>query len=84
MYRDFGEALGLTSRAKETFAANEDDLYNRGKRLIMDSVAAGVTIMRTHVEVDTTVQTSCLKIALRLKDDLRHLCDVRISGMLRI
>ncbi|KIP08128.1 hypothetical protein PHLGIDRAFT_117554, partial [Phlebiopsis gigantea 11061_1 CR5-6] len=77
---DFKEALQVTAAAKSEFSQNEDDLYARGRRLILSSVAAGVTSMRAHVEVDTTVQTSCLKVGQRLKADMKNLCDVHLSG----
>lgn len=46
---DFAEALELTSEAKKRF--EEDDLMTRGKWLIQESIAAGVTHMRAFVEV---------------------------------
>lgn len=49
MKGDFAEALELTSEAKKRF--EEDDLITRGKWLIQESIAAGVTHMRAFVEV---------------------------------
>ena len=46
---DFAEALELTSEAKKRF--EEDDLITRGRWLIQESIAAGVTHMRAFVEV---------------------------------
>lgn len=46
---DFAEALGLTSEAKKRF--EEDDLMTRGRWLVQESIAAGVTHMRAFVEV---------------------------------
>ena len=82
--RDFREALEVTSQAKANFLESEEDLYKRGKTLIMNSVAAGVTTMRAHVEVDMTVQRACLIVGLRLQEDLKHLCDVQLSGKFSI
>ncbi|THH30657.1 hypothetical protein EUX98_g3534 [Antrodiella citrinella] len=76
---DFPEALRVTAAAKAQFPHDLDDLYERGKRLIVESVESGVTCMRAHVEIDATVKQSCLKIALRLKKDLSHLCDIQIA-----
>jgi len=45
----FLEALDLTSEAKKRF--EEDDLITRGRWLIQESIAAGVTHMRAFVEV---------------------------------
>ncbi|GJE98279.1 cytosine deaminase-like protein [Phanerochaete sordida] len=76
---DFSEALEVTSRAKAAFSSDTADMYARGQRLIVESVAAGVTRMRAHVEVDTIVQNACLDAALRLKHDYKNCCDVEIS-----
>lgn len=58
----------------------------RGRRLILDSVEAGVTCMRAHVEVDPTVGFKCVDAALQLKkefgDDGRGLCDIQVAGKL--
>ncbi|TCD70545.1 hypothetical protein EIP91_002891 [Steccherinum ochraceum] len=77
---DFQEALHVTARAKNDFSHDLEDLYNRGKRLILRSVESGVTSMRAHVEVDKTVQNHCLQVGLRLREDLKHLCDVQIAA----
>ncbi|KAL8830402.1 MAG: hypothetical protein Q9191_001455 [Dirinaria sp. TL-2023a] len=72
----FGEALELTSEAKSRF--DEDDLIERGTWLIEESIAAGVTHMRTFVEVDTTVRFKCLDAGLKLKQQFKGRCDVQI------
>ncbi|KAI0070391.1 Metallo-dependent hydrolase [Panus rudis PR-1116 ss-1] len=76
---DFQEALKVTAAAKARFPHNEQDLYERGKRLILQSVSAGVTSMRAHVEVDSIVGKSCLNVGLRLKADFQHLCYIQIA-----
>jgi len=76
----FREALDVTSKAKARFAAAEDDLYERGKRLIKESIECGVTAMRAHVEVDRTVRFTCLAVAQRLQAEFANLCDVQIAG----
>ncbi|KAH8114332.1 Metallo-dependent hydrolase [Phellopilus nigrolimitatus] len=75
----FSEALRLTSDAKATFGANEDDLYARGDRLIRASVEAGVTSMRAHVEVDRTVRSACIDAGVKLKRAWEGVCDVHIA-----
>ena len=60
---------------------NKRDLLERSRRLIMDSIASGVTAMRAHVEVDETVGYSCLQTGLKLKEEMRSLCYVQIAGM---
>jgi len=77
---DFEEALRVTAAAKARFPQDENDLYDRGKRLIIESVESGVTSMRAHVEVDGTVKLTCLQTALRLKKDLSDLCDIQIAA----
>ncbi|KAH8104585.1 Metallo-dependent hydrolase [Cristinia sonorae] len=76
---DFTEALRVTAEAKTEFPLNLDDLYDRGRRLILESVESGVTCMRAHVEVDATVAQHCVRTGLRLKQDLARLGDVQIA-----
>ncbi|KAJ3484257.1 hypothetical protein NLI96_g5766 [Meripilus lineatus] len=65
--------MRLTSAAKKGIPSAPEDLYNRGKRLILESVEAGVTAMRAFVEVDETVKMTCLDVGLRLKNDFGHI-----------
>ncbi|PPR07781.1 hypothetical protein CVT26_014966 [Gymnopilus dilepis] len=76
---DFPEAMEVTRTAKAGFPNRLEDLYNRGARLIRESVLCGVTAMRAHVEVDTSVGFSCLDAGLKLQGDYRKQCDVQIS-----
>ncbi|KDQ62409.1 hypothetical protein JAAARDRAFT_30317 [Jaapia argillacea MUCL 33604] len=76
---DFKEALQVTSKAKACFRYYQDDLYARGSRLIRESVQCGVTSMRAHVEVDRTVDSTCLDVGLKLKYDFKDICDVQIA-----
>ena len=73
---DFTEALELTSKAKGKF--EEDDLITRGKWLVQESIAAGVTHMRVFVEVDTTVRFKCLDAGLKLKAKYVSNCEIQI------
>ncbi|KAL8777521.1 MAG: hypothetical protein Q9213_007826 [Squamulea squamosa] len=75
---DFAEALSLTSQAKSRFTA--DDLIGRGRWLIEESIAAGVTCMRAFVEVDATVQFKCLEAGLTLKEQYRNACHIQICA----
>ena len=72
--------MRVTKVAKAEFPHHADDLYTRGARIIRESVEYGVTAMRAHVEVDTTVGFACLEAAQRLQDDYRAQCDVQIAG----
>lgn len=78
MTGDFAEALKVTNQAKAAFS--REDLYMRGQKLIRDSIECGVTSMRAHVEVDTTVELSCLTVGLELHKALRNLCDIQIAA----
>ncbi|KAL6303449.1 hypothetical protein BKA93DRAFT_332108 [Sparassis latifolia] len=77
---DFTEALKVTAKAKSAFPADTEDLYDRGKRLITESVECGVTLMRAHVEVDRTVNMCCLEAGLRLRDEFQDICDIQIAA----
>ena len=73
---DFAEALELTGKAKSRF--EEDDLMRRGRWLITESIAAGVTSIRAFVEVDATVQFKCLDTGLKLKKEFTDRCEIQI------
>lgn len=73
---DFGEAMELTKKAKARF--EEEDLLRRGRWLIEESVAAGVTQMRAFVEVDEGVGFKCLDAGLKLKEEFSRGCEVQI------
>ncbi|KAJ7175821.1 hypothetical protein C8R46DRAFT_1079631 [Mycena filopes] len=75
---DFGEALKLTNQAKASF--DREDLYERGSKLIRDSLECGVTSMRAHVEVDTTVQLLCVEVGLELSKAFSHACDIQLAA----
>lgn len=77
--RDFQEALKVTAKVKATFKEDIPDLYDRADRLIRTSIQTGVTLMRAHVEVDTTVDDSCIAIGLELKAKWSQSCDIHIS-----
>lgn len=82
--RDFAEAMQVTKLAKAGFRADLEDLYKRGARIIRESVQYGVTSIRAHVEVDTSVEFACLEAAQRLQRDYRTQCDVQIASMLHL
>ena len=72
--------MEVTSKAKASYTL--DDLVSRGRTLILESVKYGVTAMRAHVEVDVTARFKCVDAGLRLKEELKHLCDVGLAGKL--
>jgi hypothetical protein len=73
---DFAEAMRLTSEAKSRF--EHDDLIERGRALIEESVTFGVTHMRAFVEVDQGVGLKCLEAGLALKNEFNGRCYVQI------
>ena len=73
---DFAEAMRLTSEAKSRF--EHDDLIERGRALIEESIGFGVTHMRAFVEVDRGVGFKCLEAGLTLKDEFHHRCYIQI------
>ncbi|KAH9950574.1 Metallo-dependent hydrolase [Amylocystis lapponica] len=77
---DFSEALRVTANAKSTFPLSREDLYGRGKRLIMQSIECGVTMMRAHVEVDSTVHMACIETGLALREEFQGICEVQIAA----
>ena len=77
---NFAEALRVTTKAKSKFAYDLDDLFDRGRRLIAQSVEAGVTLMRAHVEVDESVHFACVDAGLRLRKLFRDICHIQIAG----
>lgn len=78
--RDFQEALETTAEAKRLFVHHKQDLFDRGRRLIRDSLACGVTHMRCHVEIDATVGSACLEAAIKLKREFKNICEIQIAG----
>ena len=75
---DFAEAMELTAKAKARFS--KDDLSRRGKWLIAESIAAGVTHIRAFVEVDHIVRMKCLDVAIELKKQFAAACEIQICA----
>lgn len=73
----FQEALSSTTKAKESFT--EADLLKRGEWLLAESISSGVTAMRAFVEVDHTVQLTCLDAAIALKGQWSEACHIQIA-----
>ncbi|KAF7868304.1 hypothetical protein EAF04_004836 [Stromatinia cepivora] len=73
---DFSEAMKLTSEAKSRF--EHDDLVERGRALVEESIQFGVTHMRAFVEVDFGVGMKCLDAGLALKREFYDKCYIQI------
>lgn len=78
----FEEAMTLTTAAKERF--DEEDLLRRGRALISESLAFGVTAMRAFVEVDGTVGMKDLDAGLKLKAEFEGRCEVQIVAFAQL
>ena len=74
----FAEAMEITAKAKVRF--EKEDLLRRGKWLIAESIAAGVTHMRAFVEVDHIVRMKCLDAAIELKKQFAAGCEIQICA----
>ena len=79
---DFAEAMELTNKAKKRF--EHDDLVERGRRVIDESVFSGVTAMRAFVEVDPIVGMKCLDAGITLKQEARDRCDVQLCAFAQL
>lgn len=79
---DFQEAMSITSKAKARF--EEDDLLRRGRQLIKESIAHGVTAMRAFVEVDSSVGLRCLTAGVTLKQEFVSVCEIQICAFAQL
>lgn len=61
--RHFAQALRVTAKAKSTFLHNFDDLYDRGRKPISQSVSAGSP---SCARTSEAVHFACLDTGLRL------------------
>lgn len=66
----------VLGEAKSRF--EHDDLVERGRALIEESIAFGVTHMRAFVEVDLGVSMKCLDAGIALKEEFKARCHIQI------
>ncbi|KAL2352698.1 cytosine deaminase protein-like protein [Cryomyces antarcticus] len=78
----FEEAMSLTSTAKGRFT--EEDLLRRGRQLVEESIAFGVTHMRAFAEIDEVVGCACLDASLQLKDEFAGRCDIQVCAFAQL
>lgn len=69
-------SYAFSGEAKARFERN--DLMERGRALIEESINFGVTHLRAFVEVDLTVRFKCLEAGLALKQEFKDRCYVQI------
>jgi cytosine/adenosine deaminase-related metal-dependent hydrolase len=68
----------VAGEAKSRF--EHDDLMERGRALIEESLNFGVTHMRAFVEVDQAVGMKCLVAGLALKEEFHARCYIQICA----
>jgi cytosine deaminase len=79
------EAISETSKAKTDFT--EDDVYQRGARVLEMAIVKGTTHIRTHVEIDPIIGLKGFRAIKRLQADYAwaitlELCVFPQEGML--
>jgi cytosine/adenosine deaminase-related metal-dependent hydrolase len=74
------EVVEVTNFAKTNF--NVEELVERGRRLVEQSVQSGVTAIRAFVEVDQWVGMKCVEAGVKLKREFegKGICDLQITG----
>nr|WP_154325430.1 amidohydrolase family protein [Pantoea sp. 201603H] len=70
------EAISETRKAKATF--DEEDVYQRGARVIEKAILQGTSWMRTHVEIDPQIGLTGFNAIKRLKQDYAWAIDLSI------
>lgn len=63
----FSEAMQATLQIKKSFT--EADIQTRARQVLQRALAFGITAMRSHVEVDTTIGLTGLKALLPLRQE---------------
>ena len=74
--------MELTTTAKSLF--ERGDLLERGRRVLDESIHAGVTAMRAFVEVDAGVGEKCLNAGVELKAEARGRCEVQLCAFAQL
>jgi cytosine deaminase len=73
---DLGDAIRAVAALKRDFT--EDDVYQRGARVLEKAIVKGTTRMRTHVEVDPRVGLRSFAAIKALKRDYAWAIDLSI------
>jgi cytosine deaminase len=71
-----GQARELIRKAKESFT--ESSVKERVKKVIPLALRQGVTIIRTHVDIDPIVELKSLKALDELRNAYSHFLDIQI------
>jgi cytosine/adenosine deaminase-related metal-dependent hydrolase len=78
----FDEAMRVTEVAKSRFTSVS--LLSRGRQLLEESIASGVTAIRAFVEVDPTVGFKCLDAGSILKKEFSGRCHVQLCAFAQL
>ncbi|MGB9097697.1 amidohydrolase family protein [Erwinia sp.] len=71
-----GEAIEQTRLAKATFS--EEDVYQRGAKVLEQAILQGTSWIRTHVEIDPQIGLTGFNAIKRLKEDYAWAVDLRL------
>lgn len=70
------EAISETYKLKSGYT--KQDMRERAIRIIRSSIAAGVTVMRCQVELDSILEFKAMELMLELKEELRDQIDLQL------
>ena len=70
------EAIRETARAKADFS--EEDVYQRGARVLEQAIAQGTTRMRTHIEIDPVIGLKGFRAIRRLQAEYAWAMDLQL------
>ncbi|ADU68351.1 amidohydrolase family protein [Pantoea sp. At-9b] len=70
------EAIRETARAKADFS--EEDVYQRGARVLEQAIVQGTTRMRTHIEIDPVIGLTGFRAIRRLQADYAWALDLQL------
>lgn len=70
------EAIRETARAKANFS--EEDVYQRGARVLERAITQGTTRMRTHIEIDPVIGLTGFRAIRRLQTDYTWALDLQL------
>lgn len=72
------EAIRLTGEAKRSFTV--EDIRARARQVLERAIAAGVTAMRTHVEVDPIIGLTGMEAILPLREEYAPAIDLQVCA----
>lgn len=79
---DFNEAMRTTSTAKRRFT--KSGWVQRGRRLILECLTAGVIVMRVYIEVDKIVSLQGIEAAFVLRQEFKDQYYIQICAFAQL